>query len=256
MSARPAARDVATLAAAVAQVVLPATLPKRVRDRLNEIVPDVVQPVDATFVVWLPIFASSLALPARQLLPQRWRSTAVDDLGWAPAAAFAATGLWALAIRAERYRVAQLALFGIAVTAEAARRRVTDLEREGRLDAADKVIVVPAMSMLAAWGAAASGVNFAALLAAEGPVTSQGGRRTVAAATVTGLGALAATSAGATKPARGSTLWYSGTVTWALAGVAARRPTDPLLASLSTAAVVILWLRTRHEADGGVDART
>jgi hypothetical protein len=199
----------------------------------------------------LPIFASSLALPARQLLPQRWRSTAVDDLGWAPAAPFAATGLWALSIRAQRYRAAQLALFGIAATAELARRRVTQLEVEGRLDTADRVIVVPAISMLAAWGAAASGVNLAALLAAEWPVTTPSSRRTLAAATVTGLGARAAQSTRATNPARLSTLWYSGTVAWALAGVAARRPTDPVLASLSTAAAAAVWLRGRQPAHTG-----
>ena len=82
MTWRPATRDVVTLGAAVAQVVLPATLPERVRARLDTILPDVVHPTGATFAVWLPIFATSLAVPARQLLPPRWRSTAGDDLRW------------------------------------------------------------------------------------------------------------------------------------------------------------------------------
>ncbi len=245
MTWRPATRDVVMLAAAAAQVALPATLPPRVRARLDTIVPDVVQPAGATFAVWLPIFASSLAVPARQLLPPGWRSTAVDDLGWAPAAPFASTALWALCIRTERYRAAQLALFGIAATAEVTRRHVAALELDGRLDTADRFIAVPATSMLAAWGAAAAGVNLAALLATEVPVTAQKGRRALAVAAITGLGALAAASGRATSPARASTQWYVGTVLWALAGIAARRPTDPLLAALSATAALTVWGRTR-----------
>ena len=245
MTWRPATRDVVTVGAAIAQVVLPATLPPKVRARIDTIVPDVVQPTGATFAVWLPIFASSLAVPARQLLPQRWHSTAVDDLGWAPAAPFASTALWALCIRTERYRAAQLALFGIASTAEVARRRVARQELDGRLDTADRFIAVPATSMLAAWGAAASGVNLAALVATELPVTEPKARRALAVVAVTGLGVLAATSGRATSPARESTRWYVGTVLWALAGIAARRPADPLLAGLSTTVALAVWRRAR-----------
>ena len=247
MTWRPAAKDVLTLGAAVAQVVLPSTFPQRVRARLETVVPDVAQPVDATFAVWLPIFASSLALPARQLLPERRRSPAVDELGWGPAAPFASTALWALCVRTERYRTAQLALFSLATSAELTRRRVAAQEVEGRLDTADRFIAVPATSMLAAWGAAASGVNLAALLATELPVTEPKARRALAIATVTGLAILAAASGRATSPARASTRWYTGTALWALAGIAARRPTDPLLTTLSTTAALIVWRRTRPE---------
>jgi hypothetical protein len=247
MTWRPAARDVVILGAAVAQVVLPATLPPRVRARLDAIVPDVVQPTNATFTIWLPIFASSLALPTRQLLPQTWRSTAVDDLGWGPAAPFASTALWALCIRTERYRAAQLALFSIALTAELTRRRLASMEVPGQLDNADWFIAAPATSMLAGWGAAASGVNLAALIATELPVTEPKARRALAAVAVSGLGALAAASGRATSPARVSTRWYTATVLWALAGIAARRPTDPLLAALSTAAALTVWRRTHPQ---------
>lgn len=100
--------------------------------------------------------------------------------------------------------------------------------------------------MLAAWGAAASGVNLAALLAAELAVNEPWARRSLAAATVTGIGALAAATGRATRAADVSTRWYAGTAAWALAGIAARRPTDPLLTALSTAAALTVWRRTRQ----------
>ncbi len=169
----------------------------------------------------------------------------MDDLGCAPAAPFASRAMWALGIRTERYRTAQLALFGIASTAELARRRVAALELDGRLDSADLLIAVLATSMHAAWGAAASGVNLAALLATEVPVTEPKARRALAVVAVIGLGALTASSGRASSPARASTQWCVGTVLWALAGIAARRPTDPLLAALSTTAALTVWGRDR-----------
>ena len=101
--------------------------------------------------------------------------------------------------------------------------------------------------MLAAWGAAASGVNLAALVATEVPVTEPKARRALAVVTVTGLGVLAATSGRATSPARASTEWYVGTVLWAPAGIAARRPTDPLVAGLGTTAGLAVWRRARPQ---------
>ena len=62
-------------------------------------------------------------------------------------------------------------------------------------------------------------------------MTEPKGRRALAVVAVIGLGALAAASGRATSPARASTHWDAGTVSWALAGIAARRPTAPLLAT-------------------------
>ena len=76
-------------------------------------------------------------------------------------------------------------------------------------------------------------------------MTEPKARRALAVVAVIGLGVLAATSGRATSPARASTQSYVGTVLWALAGIAARRPADPLLAALSTTAALAVWRRAR-----------
>jgi hypothetical protein len=61
-------------------------------------------------------------------------------------------------------------LGGIALFGELARRRVTTADVAGQLGRVDQSSLVPAASMLAAWGAAAATVNLASMLVGEGIV--------------------------------------------------------------------------------------
>ena len=116
-----------TVAAAVAQVVLPATLARSFRR--DQEPPNVVQPADATFAVWLPIFTGGIGYAAYQGRPGADRDPVLRTVGWLLAAAFGSTGLWAPLVRTRRYWAAQAALAGVGGFSEAALLRLADLER-------------------------------------------------------------------------------------------------------------------------------
>lgn len=232
------ARQVATCAAAVAQVALPALLPPRF-ERGHE-PPEVIQPSPATFAVWLPVFASSLAYAGQQARPTLRDAPLPRSVGWPLAAAYACTGVWAPLLRARRYWAAQVALLGLAAGADTARRRLVAVEASSGLDRAQCLAVVPTTGMLAAWGAAAAGVNLASMLQAYGLVRP--GRQAVTAgnALVLALGGLGALGSDPRAPATSRV--YAGTLLWALGGIVARQrtrfPSAAACAVLSGLAVV------------------
>jgi hypothetical protein len=131
---------------------------------------------------------------------------------------------------------------GIAGRAETARRRLTAFEASNRLDRAQQLVVVPVTGMLAAWAAAAAGVNLAATLRAYGLL--QPGRQTTTAGNVLVLALGAAGALGTDPRAPATTKAYAGTLLWALSGIIAgqRRRSPP--AALSAAASVATILRS------------
>jgi hypothetical protein len=236
-------RQVLTVAAALAQVVLPATLARSFRRDLRP--PNVVQPADTTFVVWLPIFAGGLGYAAYQARRGADRDPVLRAVGWPLAAAFASTGVWAPLVRARRYWAAQAALAGISGFAEVARQRLAKLEHGQALSVGDKTLIAPVTGMTAAWGTVATGVNLAAMLIDA---------RLVAGRLATPLGvatllALGATVIGTTRPAGTRSIVnraYLSTILWAFGGVfASQRKRSPMVSAtalgvIATVAVAVL----------------
>ena len=144
-SARPVAldrvRQGVTVAAAIAQVVLPATLARSFRRDLRPRRSS--QPADATFAVWLPIFAGGLGYAAYQGRPGADRDPVLRAVGWPLAAAFASTGIWAPLVQVRRYWAAQAALAGIAAFSDVARQRMAGIERATAMSAGDKALLAP-----------------------------------------------------------------------------------------------------------------
>lgn len=199
------------------------------------------QPTPATFTVWLPIFATSLAHAAFQALPGRADDPVLRAVGPPAAVAYAATAFWAPLVRSRRYWPAQSALFAVAAAAEVARRRVAAAQAGHSAHDLVYRFVAPPSAMLAAWGAAASAVNLAAMLVAEGPVRDGRPARVTGAALALATAAVsltAATSApGGTTTGVGRT--YLATVAWALGGIAVgRRRSDPIVASAAAAGLL------------------
>ena len=232
-------RQWASCAAAVAQVALPTLLPPRFDTRDQP--PNVIQPSPATFAVWLPIFATSLGYAAYQARPSLRDQALLRTVGWPLSAAFACTGVWAPLLRKQQYWAAQVALIGIAGGAETARRRLAAFEATSGLERGQQLVVVPATGMLAAWGAAAAGVNLAAMLSAYGLVRP--GRPTTTAGNVLVLALGAAGTLGSDRRAPATTRAYVGTLLWALGGIVAgqrrRSPSAAICAALSGAAVLV-----------------
>jgi hypothetical protein len=234
-------RRILTVAAAVGQVVLPTLLPPRFAPGQEP--PEVMQPAPATFAVWLPIFATSLAHAAVQARPSSAADPTLRRIGWPAAAAYGATAAWAPLVASRRYRSAQAALFAIAGFAEVARRRLAAAEAQGVLSVRAGRAGVTPVAMLAGWGAAASTVNLAAMLVAGGAVRPGRPSRVTGAALTAGtaaIGMLAARSAeGGIRTA--SARAYLATVAWALAGIAAgqirRSPAVGATALIGLAAV-------------------
>lgn len=244
---RVGARQVVTAAAAVASVALPVLLPPRFDG--PEQPPNVIQPSTAAFQVWVPIFAASLGYAAHQARPSNRDSAVLRRTGWPLAAAFACTGAWAPLQRTRQDWAAQVALVGFAAGAETARRRVSAHEADPPgLDRADLLAVVPVTGMLAAWGAAAAGVNLAALLPASGLVPR--GHPTVAVGDLLVLGLGAAGAAGSVPGAPLTSRTYAGTLLWALGGIALgqRRRSPSAAASAVVAAAVVLWSALRAQS--------
>lgn len=234
-------RQLATCAAATAQAVLPLVLGPRF-DGADQ-PPNVIQPADYTFAIWFPNFAGSLGYAGYQARPAARDRPVLRRVGWPLAAAFACTGVWAPLLRQRRYWSAQAALIGIAAGAEVARRRLAEAEAAG-LTRAEQLAVAPATGMLAGWGAAAAGVNLAAMLTAYGVVRP--GRQSTATGAAALL-ALGASGAGALRAGRRPTgatgRVYGGTLLRALAGVVAgQRKRSPAAAvAAAVAAVPVVW---------------
>jgi hypothetical protein len=95
--------------------------------------------------------------------------------------------------------------------------------------------------MLAAWGAAAAGVNLAAMLPAYGLVRP--GRQTITAGNVLVLMLGAAGVSGSSSRAPGTTRAYAGTLLWAFGGIIAgqRRRSPSAAVSAAVSAAAVLW---------------
>lgn len=240
-----------TIAAALAQVVLPTALSRSFQRELDP--PNVVQPADATFAVWLPIFAGGIAYAVHQARPGADRRPALRAVGWPLAAAFASTGVWAPLVKTRRYWAAQAALAGIGGFAEVARQRVAGLERARSLSAGDKVLVAPVAGLLAGWGTAATGVNLAAMVVDAGWVPKRW-TTPLGVATLAALGAatIATTRTSGTRTITGRA--YLGTILWALGGVAAgqrRRSPAVSLAALAVAGLVLAAVAAQERGRRG-----
>ncbi len=230
-------RQVAGVAAAAAQILLPTLLGPRFDE--DEQPPDVVQPAQYTFGVWLPIFAASAGYAGLQARPGTRESDLARTIGWPLAAAFASTGVWAPLVRTGRYWSAQTALLAIAAFAELARRRLAD----GAAGNGDRAFVLTSRvtaGMLAAWGLSAAGVNAAAMLVAKGLVPNGRAATTTGVGLLVGLGAAGAAGTAATRNADPTvSRVYAATLLWALTGVAVgQRKRSPAAAIAATAAMV------------------
>ncbi|MGY1619554.1 hypothetical protein ACI797_22655 [Geodermatophilus sp. SYSU D00691] len=245
-SSRSIGPRLAVAAAAVGQVALPSLLARRLATVTGPVVPDTrVMPAAGTFAIWGPVFASSLGFAAYQAggsrpLPPR--------LGWAPVAAFGSTAVWAPLVATRRFWAAQLALTGIAGAAGTAWRRVNAVERTRGLDSAERWLVAPPFSLLAGWGAAATGVNLVAMLKARGIGATGRAERSTATAAVTALGALGAAAVRAGDARTLTARLLGAIVLWALGGIAAGQRRRPVAAGVAAAAAVptLVALRSRR----------
>lgn len=232
------ARQVITVAAAAAQVLLPSLYGPRFDS--DERPPDVITPAPYTFAVWFPIFAASAGYAGLQARAGSADSELNRRVGWPLAAAFASTGIWAPLVRTGRYWPAQAALAGIAAFAEVARRR---LAREVPTEPdAIMVAATATTGMLAAWGAAATGVNLASMLVGEGIVKTPVAQRVVGSGLLLGLGAGGAYATASTAAAPRVSRIYAGTLLWGLAGIVMgqRTRSRPTAVTAAAAAVPVL----------------
>lgn len=229
-------RQAVTVAAAVGQAVIPGLLLPRFTSGQEP--PNVMQPAPATFTIWLPIFATSLAHATVQALPSRRNDPTLRAIGWPAAAAYGATAVWAPLLLNRRYWAAQGALVAIAGCAEVARRRLAAAVTAETASTQAQRSSTAALSMLAGWGAAASAVNLAAMLVANKlirpgrPTQVTGVALTTATAVIATQAALSAPGGIRTASARG----YLATVAWALAGITAgqHRRSPPVAAAAAT----------------------
>ncbi len=232
-------RQVVTLAAAVGQSVIPSLLPPRFAPGQEP--PNVMQPTPATFAIWLPIFATSLAHGIVQALPSRRGDPTFRAIGWPAAAAYGATAVWAPLVAGRRYWAAQGALVAIAGCAEVARRRLAAaVTAEVASTQARRTSTAP-LSMLAGWGAAASVVNLAAMLIANRLIrpgrSAQAAGVALTAATAVAATQTALSAPGGTRTA--SARGYLATVAWALAGVTAgQHRRSPAVAATAAAGLL------------------
>jgi hypothetical protein len=238
-------RVAATVVGAVGQVVLPVVLMPRFRRDAEP--PNVMQPAPYAFGIWFPIFVTSLVEAAVQARPSRRTDPVLREIGGPFALAMLSTAIWAPLVATRRYWAAQAALAGIAVFGEQARRRLADTELRDALTPGARRLLVPPVSMLAGWGAAATVVNLASMLVGEGAVPS--GRAATAAGVglTLAVGGIAATATASTGGAASTTSRaYAATVLWALAGiVVGQRQTSPpvaVAAGLAAAPVLVAAL--------------
>ncbi|WDF31939.1 hypothetical protein PTW37_08500 [Arthrobacter agilis] len=233
-------RQVLTCAAAAAQVLLPVFYGPRFRGPDSP--PDVIQPAPYAFIVWFPIFASSIAYAVHQARRTARTRTVWRAAGWPLAGAFASAGIWAPLALSGRFWSAQGALVSLAALSETARRRVARAERRNELRTAEVAAVAPAADMLAAWGQAACGVNLAALLVDRTIVPAGRPADTVGAALLATLGALGAAAVSAPERSTVSSRFYAGTLLWAFVGVVIgqRRRSRTAVVTASGAAATML----------------
>ena len=240
-SAVDVARQVLTGLGAVTQAVLPVLLARRFR--FAEPPPEVISPAGWTFTAWLPIYAGSLVYAVDQARPAARSRELVREVGWPLAGALLANGAWAPLVLRRHYWSAQAALLCAAGWAELARRRLgraaartTSGDPLTRLDRGG---LAPTVGMLAAWSAAAGGVNLAALLVAAGPVPAGQAADVVGGAILLGLGTAGAAGLSATGASGPVARAYAATLLWALAGVAdGRRHTSRTVAAVAAVAAL------------------
>ncbi len=231
-----AVRQGAVLTAAVAQAAVPLVL-RRVDPRTLGRPSADVSPIAATFAVWAPIMALGVAHGVAQARPGAGADPVLRRTGWPTEAAFASTGARAPLVARARWWPAQGAIAGIAAAAGVATARLGRLEREGGLTAAQRVLPVAPVAMLAGWGAAACGVNLASMLVAGGAVGRGAGERRLALATIAGLGAAGAAGVRGAGPRTATARVFGGTVLWSLGGIAvAQRGRFPAGAAAAVAA--------------------
>lgn len=233
-------------AAAAAQVLLP-TFAGPSFDRDGP--PNVIQPAPYAFSVWFPIFAWSLGYAGYQARGSAGDHDLFRRAGWPLAAAFASAGVWAPLARSGRRWGAQTALVALAAFAETARRRAAQAESDQTTPSADLTAVVPAASMLSAWGLAATGVSLASFMVDGGRLRSGTQAKTAGSLLLLGLGAAGTAVAGSSKsPAGTSARIYAATVLWALTGVVVGQRTTSRSTALSAvvAAVPVVASLTRN----------
>jgi hypothetical protein len=237
----------ATVVGAVGQVVLPVVLLPRFRRDAEP--PDVMQPAPYTFGIWFPIFATSLVEAAVQARPSQRTDPVLREVGGPFALAMLSAAVWAPLVATRRDWAAQAALAGIALFGEQARRRLADTEARNALTPGARRLLVPPVSMLAGWGAAATVVNLAAMLVGEGPVRPGRPATATGVGLTLAVGGIAATATASTGGAGSATARaYAATVLWALAGIVVgqRRSSPPVAvaAGLAAAPVLVAALRS------------
>ena len=236
-------RQVLTLTAATAQVLLPTLWGPRFA--ADEQPPNVIQPAPYTFAVWLPIFTSSMGYAGLQARGAGRDSELMRAIGWPLAGAFASTGVWAPLVRTGKYWSAQAALGAIAVFAETARRRVARAQ-PAETDRAVNASSTLTAGMLAAWGATATGVNLASMLASKGLIPSGRPRTGAAVGLLLGLGATGAAATSSTGEAPVSKV-YAATLIWGLTGViVGQHKQSPVAAVAAGAAMVPILFAATH----------
>ena len=251
MTSRPdLARQAIALIAATAQTALPILLtPSFPRD---EQPPNVMQPADYTFAVWVPIFATSIVHAVDQVRPGRSTDPALRATDWSLAAGYACTAAWAPLVASRRHWAAQSALLALAAAGEIARRRAAASDRAGLLTTTDRIAMVPSAAMLSAWGSSAATVNLTAMLVDRG-IVRPGRPATVLGTVATAAAGILLASQSAATPGGRHTLSariHGVASIWALAGIAVGQRTRSRPVALAAVAaalhVAVSFIPTRR----------
>ncbi len=216
-SAADRARQAAVLAGAAAQLAVPVVLRRADARSLGRPNP-FVMPVPGTFAIWAPIMVLGAAHGVVQARPGAAADPVLRGVGWPVAAAFASTGAWAPLVVGGRWWPAQGAIASLAGFAGLAARRLAEAERGQRGGPGrEGWLVRMPVALLAGWGAAATGINLASMLAAGRPAAQR-------PAALTAIGVLGAAGAAGVRAAGVRTVAarvFGASVLWALGGVAA-----------------------------------
>ena len=206
----------------------------------SDAVRTLITPVGWAFAIWGPLFLLSIIYAVWQALPAQRSNALLARIAWPAAVALAAQGLWSTYTQLANLTFVSVLIILLSLGALLVVMRA--LVEEVSLSRAERLLVAPAFSALAAWLTAASIVNVAASLRYHG---LGGGEPTpLLAAAMIGIGSMI--SARAAVGLRGAPL-YGLVFAYALVAINAsggQRFAEVGWAALGGAALVLaatLW---------------
>lgn len=236
-------RQVLNVVGAVAQVATGFFVANGVGDVANEN-RSVILPAGYAFAIWSLIFLLFAAYAVYQALPAHRTDRLPRRIGWWTAAAAIGNGVWTLLFPNRQFVLAQILIVAIAGCAIVAFLRYASVTAERAPSTFERVVIGPAVGLLAGWITAATFVGVAGTLVALGWEAGGDGARVGGVGLLLFGGGVAVTALLATRRGEPEAwLAYGGAVIWALIAVAVNNPPPTGLvavAALAIAAVVVI----------------